>query len=141
MDVARSRVQVRIRFDGPVLPHGRLNGVFRAYASLGRVNETGDPKLPPNFSAMTHMVIFVQLDADSNITYLVDVGCGGSGPTMPILLSDDKDNIVMGTASTERHRLRKGSYSESSTGEWLAGIFSTISSLRPEQMRENGSWK
>jgi arylamine N-acetyltransferase len=59
----------------------------------------------------------VQLGVDGNVTYLVDVGCGGSGPTMPILLSDVEENVVMGTAPTEKHRLRRGIFPESAIGK------------------------
>ncbi|KAJ3556680.1 hypothetical protein NP233_g11922 [Leucocoprinus birnbaumii] len=97
---------------------------YRAYPGLGRVNEIGDPKLPPNFTGPTHMLIFVQPGEDSNITYLADVGCGGSGPTMPILLSDAQDNIVIGTTPTERHRLRRGTRLDSSidADEWMLEV-------------------
>lgn len=71
---------------------------------------------PPNYTSLVHMVIFVQPLENSNITYLVDVGCGGSGPTRPILLSDVVDNIVMGTSPTERHRLTRGAHPDSIVG-------------------------
>ncbi|KAF9452221.1 MT-A70-domain-containing protein [Macrolepiota fuliginosa MF-IS2] len=110
---------------------------YRAYASLGRVNENGDPGATPEFTGLTHMVIFVQLGGESRITYLVDVGCGGSGPTMPILLSDAKDNIVMGTTPTEKHRLRRGSHPESSVGthEWILEVLHE----KPDQ--EDLTWR
>lgn len=107
----------------------------RAYAGLGRVNEIGDPKAPPEFTGLTHMVIFVQPGEECNTTYLVDVGCGGSGPTMPILLTDAEDNVVMGTTPTEKHRLRRGAHPESSVGKHFYELL-PVSSLRRSRHRK-----
>ncbi|KXN87906.1 Arylamine N-acetyltransferase [Leucoagaricus sp. SymC.cos] len=117
---------------------------YRAYPGLGRVNENGDPKMLPEFSGCSHMVIFVQLGEESNATYIVDVGCGGSGPTMPILLSDAEDNIVMGTTPTEKHRLRREEFPGSSIGivgctesrEWVMEVMHE----KPE-LKDSVQWR
>ncbi|KIJ43689.1 hypothetical protein M422DRAFT_252932 [Sphaerobolus stellatus SS14] len=87
---------------------------YRAYTGAARINIEKDILLPPKFTAPLHMVIFVQLYKDSNVTYLVDVGCGGSGPTRPILLSDAEDNTVIGTSPSEKHHLTKGAHPKTS---------------------------
>lgn len=94
----------------------------------------GDPKAVPEYTGLTHMVIFVQPGEESNVTYLVDVGCGGSGPTTPILLSAAEDNVVMGTTPTEKHRLRRGTHPDSSIGTLAINFYRAISeiSLRPD---------
>lgn len=75
-----------------------------AYSGAARINEAEGQDVPPNFTPFVHMVLFVQ-PGDENVTYLMDVGCGGSGPSQPILLSCDADNVVMGISPTEHHRL------------------------------------
>lgn len=55
--------------------------------------------------AATHLVILVQPIADSNQTYLSDVGFGSSCVQRPILLSNHPDNVIYGLSETERHRL------------------------------------
>ncbi|GLB33556.1 putative N-acetyltransferase [Lyophyllum shimeji] len=96
-----------------------LNGLFsqmilglgyRAYTGAARINIAEKASDTPVYTAFSHMIIFVQPGADSNETYLVDVGCGGSGLTRPILLSDAEDNVVIGTTPTEMHRLRRGAH-------------------------------
>ncbi|KAG6832917.1 hypothetical protein H0H92_004801 [Tricholoma furcatifolium] len=93
-----------------------------AYTGSGRVNVAKKPSDIPVYTALSHMIIFVQPGDESNVTYLVDVGCGGSGPTRPILLSASEDNIVMGTSPTEKHRLTRGAHPESrlaaATPDW-----------------------
>ncbi|KAG6817219.1 hypothetical protein H0H87_011577 [Tephrocybe sp. NHM501043] len=95
---------------------------YRAYSGAGRVNVAKEASDTPIYTALSHMIIFVQPGDTSNVTYLVDVGCGGSGPTRPILLSSSDNNIVMGTTPTEKHRLTRGTHPESkiesSTPEW-----------------------
>ena len=58
------------------------------------------------------MIIFVQPEEDSNVTYLVDVGFGGFGLTRPILLSED--SVIFGTTPTEQHRLARRARDDSS---------------------------
>ncbi|PFH49728.1 hypothetical protein AMATHDRAFT_4662 [Amanita thiersii Skay4041] len=85
---------------------GILRGLgYRAYNAAARVNleQTTTPK---EFTSLTHLVVLVQPFADSNITYLADVGFG-PGVTRPVLLSDAKDNIVTGISASERFRLTK----------------------------------
>ncbi|TFK43192.1 hypothetical protein BDQ12DRAFT_674553 [Crucibulum laeve] len=110
-----------------------LNGLFfqmlrglgyRAYSGSARVNVVKDPELPPNFTALIHMIIFVQPIENSNETYLVDVGCGGSGPARPILLLTGGENVVMGISPTEKHRLNMCPHPESSLG--MSSIASPI---------------
>ncbi|KAJ7579682.1 hypothetical protein C8J56DRAFT_834383 [Mycena floridula] len=87
---------------------------FRAYSGGARVNTTMDSTKPPVYTQLGHMILFVQPSAESNLTYLVDAGFGGSGPARPILLSDASDNIVMGSTPTELHRLTRGTRADSS---------------------------
>ncbi|KAF9269729.1 cysteine proteinase [Marasmius fiardii PR-910] len=92
---------------------GMLRGLgYRVYAAQGRVNQNY-MKLgaPPEFTPTTHVVLLVQPIADSNVTYMVDVGFGGSCPVRPILLTEGE--AVMGTTPTEKHRLRKGKLPDS----------------------------
>jgi hypothetical protein len=63
------------------------------------------------------MIIFVQPIADSNETYLVDVGFGGANLAQPILLSDAETNVVWGAVPPEGHRLTRGAHPLSSLGE------------------------
>lgn len=60
------------------------------------------------------MMIFVQPIAESNETYIVDVGFGGPNLCQPILLSQSKDNVVWGSSPPERHRLTLGVHPASS---------------------------
>ncbi|KAF8999491.1 arylamine N-acetyltransferase 1 [Cyathus striatus] len=93
---------------------GMLRGLgYRAYVVSARVNEAG-PHDPRNYTALTHMVVLVQPHADSNKTYLVDVGFGANGLARPILLSDSEDNVVIGVTPTEKHRLTRGALPSSS---------------------------
>lgn len=90
-----------------------MTAAVRAYAGPARVNTTPDNLTNPVFTALLHMVIFVQ-PSSSNQTYLVDVGFQ-TGPVRPMLLSDAEDSIVMGTDPTEMHRLTRGPHPLSST--------------------------
>ncbi|KAJ8082770.1 hypothetical protein PM082_008626 [Marasmius tenuissimus] len=91
---------------------------YRVYAAQGRINKTFmKPGASPEFTPQQHMVLFVQPVPESNTTYLVDVGFGGSGIVRPMLLSDADDNVVDGATPTEKHRLRKGVLPGSSTGQ------------------------
>jgi len=82
----------------------------RAYSGSARINVAEESSESPVYTAFSHMIIFVQPGEESNKTYLVDVGCGGSGLTRPILLSDAEDNVVIGTTPTEKHRLTRGAH-------------------------------
>ncbi|KAF8076134.1 arylamine N-acetyltransferase 1 [Lyophyllum atratum] len=108
---------------------------YRAYTGSARVNIAKDISDPPVYTAPSHMIIFVQLGEESNETYFVDVGCGGSGLTRPILLSDAEDNIVIGTTPTEKHRLTRGSHPasrlSSSKSEWHLEILHIKEDIRP----------
>ncbi|KAK7448824.1 hypothetical protein VKT23_013553 [Stygiomarasmius scandens] len=87
---------------------GMLLGLgYRAYAGQARTNGNFSPNGPPNYLHTSHMVIFLQPFPESNVTYVVDTGFGGGGLTRPILLSDDPDNVIVGTTPSERHRLTK----------------------------------
>ncbi|KAG5725999.1 Arylamine N-acetyltransferase, partial [Termitomyces sp. T112] len=96
---------------------------YRAYTGSARVNLTQDPLDAPVYTALSHMIIFVQPQSGKT-TYLVDVGCGGSGPARPILLSSQEDNVVMGTTPTEQHRLTRGVRSDSRVAriEWRLNV-------------------
>ncbi|KAF4593266.1 arylamine N-acetyltransferase family protein [Pleurotus pulmonarius] len=84
---------------------GMIRGLgYRAYGGAARVNMARDPLDPIDFQGLTHMVMFVQ-PGDSNQTWVVDVGFGGSGLARPMLLSDAEENVVLGTTPSERHRL------------------------------------
>jgi arylamine N-acetyltransferase len=72
----------------------------RAYCGVARINISDGPSDSTAYIAPHHMVIFVQPMENSNLTYLVDVGCAGLGPTRPILLSNAGDNIVVGRRSS-----------------------------------------
>lgn len=59
------------------------------------------------------MILFVQIPGNkTEETWLVDVGYGVTGLIRPVLLSDSTENVVMGSTSTELHRLRKMSSPE-----------------------------
>ncbi|KDQ51844.1 hypothetical protein JAAARDRAFT_198720 [Jaapia argillacea MUCL 33604] len=94
---------------------GMLRGLgYRAYASVARVNKSPPHLKDPNYQPMSHMILFIQPIVNSNQTYVVNVGFGGSGLARPILLSDAADNIVQGTAPPEEHRLTRGPHPDSS---------------------------
>jgi arylamine N-acetyltransferase len=57
-----------------------------------------------------HMILFVQIPGDTTlprVTYLVDVGFGGTGLIRLIILDEDSDNIVQGTTPSEVHRVKR----------------------------------
>lgn len=98
------------------------------YPGAGRVNRSIMPDKPPSYTALSHMVLFVQplVDYDaaghwiadrrslrSNRTYLVDVGFGSGGLAYPIPLvggSEEEEKSLgwPGASRFERHRLRRG---------------------------------
>ncbi|KAG7095319.1 hypothetical protein E1B28_006084 [Marasmius oreades] len=92
---------------------GMLRGLgYRVLPVQGRVNQNYMKLgVPPDFTPTTHMVLLVQPISNSNTTYMVDVGFGGSCPVRPMLLTEG--DPVMGTTPTEKHRLRKGSLPDS----------------------------
>jgi len=93
---------------------GMIQGLgFRAYSGGARVNMNMDAETPPQYTPLSHMIIFVQPTTESNVTYLVDTGFGGSNPTRPILLSDASDYVVIGSTPTEEHRLTRGTRDDS----------------------------
>ncbi|KDQ51843.1 hypothetical protein JAAARDRAFT_40667 [Jaapia argillacea MUCL 33604] len=107
---------------------GMLRGLgYRAYPSAGRVNKSPPYLKHPNYEPMSHMIIFVQPIVNSNQTYLVDAGFGGSGPSRPILLSDATDNVVKGTAPPEEHRLTRGPHPDCSRERPHSGSTGTCS--------------
>ncbi|THU95486.1 cysteine proteinase [Dendrothele bispora CBS 962.96] len=119
---------------------GMLRGLgYRAYAGQARCNGNSSPEGPPEYLQTTHMVIFVQPFPESNLTYIVDDGFGGGGLTRPILLSDDEDNIVIGTTSSEKQRLRKASLPQASL-EDPAWTFE-VKHEKPGQNPSNAPWK
>ncbi len=91
--------------------------ISRAYSGSGKINDPLAPHETPEYLSFVHMVLFFQPIDDSSETYLVDVGCGGNGPSRPILLSCDPHNVVMGVSPTEKHRLTRGSRPQSSLGQ------------------------
>ncbi|KNZ80072.1 Arylamine N-acetyltransferase [Termitomyces sp. J132] len=86
---------------------------YRAYTGSARVNHAKEASDTPIYTGLSHMIIFVQPGEESNVTYLVDVGFGGSGLTRPICLSSSEDNIVMGATPTEQHRLTRDAHPDS----------------------------
>lgn len=88
----------------------------RAYSAGARVYHTDGPSHLPQYTALEHMIILLQIDGHDDRTYLVDVGFGGSGLARPILLSKADDNVVEGTTPTEKHRLRRGAQPLTSLG-------------------------
>ncbi|KAJ2916668.1 hypothetical protein MD484_g3769, partial [Candolleomyces efflorescens] len=86
---------------------GILRGLgFRAYSGAARVNINWQkPEEQDIQTSHTHMVIFVQPDDESNLTYVVDVGFGGGGLARPIPLVNGDESIVMGVGPTEQHPL------------------------------------
>ncbi|KAL0961268.1 hypothetical protein HGRIS_006231 [Hohenbuehelia grisea] len=113
---------------------------YRAYAGGSRIN-LAPIAVPPNYTDFVHMIILVQPSENSNITYLVDAGCAGSGPARPILLSDADDNMVEGASPTERHRLRRGLYEHTSPGDY--GIIWRLEVLhdKPDPPSAVGLWR
>ncbi|KAA1476263.1 cysteine proteinase [Dentipellis sp. KUC8613] len=111
---------------------GILRGLgYRAYPASARVLLPRPPAANRTYTYLSHLLLLVQPHADSNITYAVDVGFGGTGPLRPILLADgrggrrqhvDVDNgvtqggWVWGTFPPERHRLVRAAYPASSLG-------------------------
>ncbi|VDB90491.1 unnamed protein product [Peniophora sp. CBMAI 1063] len=110
---------------------GILRGLgYRAYGSAGRVLVPSrvSPDGPMVYSGLDHYVILVQpLPAPrDNITFVVDVGFGGTGLVRPLLLADAsagdpqafdtdlKGGWVWGSYPPERHRILQGSFPESS---------------------------
>jgi len=94
-------------------------------------NPTSEGEL--EYSALSHLVLLVQPHSALHecITYLVDVGFGGTGPLRPILLADgsasqpQQSSVVIGggvfsggwvwgTYPPERHRLIPGAFLNSS---------------------------
>lgn len=112
---------------------------YRAYSGSGKINDPLAPHETPEYLSFVHMVLFVQPIDDSSETYLVDVGCGGNGPSRPILLSCDPHNVVMGVSPTEKHRLTRGSRPQSSLDSGPEGT-----ERRLEVLQEKGpdsKWK
>ncbi|KAK7033583.1 hypothetical protein VNI00_012810 [Paramarasmius palmivorus] len=80
---------------------------YRVYPVQGRSNlNRGKHNVPPAFTPTTHIMLLVQPLPESNTTYMVDVGYGGSGPVRPILLREGE--VVEGATPTEKHRLTRG---------------------------------
>src|ERR1700733_1394822 len=90
---------------------------LRAYSGSGRVNKSPPNSDIVNYTAIVHMVILVQPVADSNETYLVDVGFGGTSLSQPILLSNAETNVVRGAVPPDRHRLTRGAHPLSCLGK------------------------
>lgn len=110
--------------------------MVRAFAGPARVLVGArNPKTEGEreYTSMSHLVLFVQPHPApyDRITYLVDVGFGGTGPLRPILLADGAENNAQrtgqdgifsggwewGSYPPEKHRLVPGSYMNSSLGE------------------------
>jgi arylamine N-acetyltransferase len=101
---------------------------LRAYSGAARVNKSPPKSDTADYTPLTHMVIFVQPIIDSNETYLVDVGFGGTNLAQPILLTNAETNVVWGAAPPERHRLTRGAHPSSSLGKTLYHSLSLIPS-------------
>ncbi|KAJ8085972.1 hypothetical protein PM082_004791 [Marasmius tenuissimus] len=87
---------------------------YRAYTGQGRPNENLiEPKKEPEYSPLTHLVLFVQPfeGKDERKTYLVDTAFGGGGLVRPILLEDGA--TVAGGTSSETFKLSKGPHPKS----------------------------
>ncbi|KAH9840855.1 cysteine proteinase [Rhodofomes roseus] len=106
---------------------GMLRGLgYRAYAAAGRVlvppPPPAPPSAPPVYSAPHHLVLLVQPHNPSsplgNVTYMVDVGFGGTGPVRPILLAD-------GSASNQQRTADDGELDEEcvTNGGWVWGTY------------------
>ncbi|TCD71695.1 N-terminal acetyltransferase [Steccherinum ochraceum] len=113
---------------------GMLRGLgFRAYGGPGRVvvpARSPTPNYPLEYTALHHLVIFVQPHPEpyERVTYLVDVGFGGTGPMRPILFASGEGNAgrqvtkegdfkggwEWGTYPPERHRIVPGAFMDSS---------------------------
>lgn len=93
----------------------KLAFTSRTYGTAGRVNENAPGSLELNLTKITHMVLFVQFAPTDSFseaeTYIVDVGYG-LGIARPLLLKEN--NVVMGAALPEMHRLVKALHPESS---------------------------
>ncbi|TFK23881.1 arylamine N-acetyltransferase 1 [Coprinopsis marcescibilis] len=88
---------------------GILRGLgYRAYSGAARVNANFQhPEKEPDYTFLTHMVVFVQPGSESRETLVVDVGFGAYGLVRPIPLSESQDSWVYGAFSTEAHRLTR----------------------------------
>lgn len=129
---------------------------FRAYSGAARVNlQHNDPTKVPYYRSLTHMLLFVQPDQDSNKTWMVDVGFGALGLVRPIPLLDHKESgvEVQGAFHGEVHRLMRGPHPNCSLGASVRLSYVTIS-LSVEQIfprrtvmalisrrTTNGTWK
>ncbi|CAA7270417.1 unnamed protein product [Cyclocybe aegerita] len=85
---------------------------YRAYCSIAKANY-GPIGGPLDYVPPTHRIIFVQPQAHSNQTYLVDTG-HGFGLSTPILLSNEEDNTVQSLNSFEKLRLTRTPHPSSS---------------------------
>ncbi|KAH6901568.1 arylamine N-acetyltransferase 1 [Coprinopsis sp. MPI-PUGE-AT-0042] len=86
---------------------------FRAYSGAARVNlQHNDPAKTPYYRSLTHMLLFVQPNQDSNETWMVDVGFGALNLVRPIPLLDHQESgvEVKGAFSGEVHRLMRGEH-------------------------------
>ncbi|KAH8091710.1 cysteine proteinase [Cristinia sonorae] len=112
---------------------GILRGLgYRVFMAPGRVLEKARHSSYPyeqEYTPLSHAILLVQPHPAPNdrVTYLVDVGFGGTGPLRPILLGDGSQNVpqkdgkhelspgwVWGTYPPERHRLVPGAFLDSS---------------------------
>jgi arylamine N-acetyltransferase len=93
---------------------------------MARVNQSPPESGAVKYSHLVHMFIFVQPIADSNETYVVDVGFAATALSQPILLSNAETNVVWGAIPPERHRLTRGSHPLSSLGKILWPIILRI---------------
>ncbi|KAH9929223.1 uncharacterized protein B0H18DRAFT_998311 [Fomitopsis serialis] len=109
---------------------GMLRGLgYRAYAAAGRVLLPPSPPSPHSatlvYSAPHHLVLLVQPhDASGphgNMTYMVDVGFGGTGPVRPILLADGSSGLKQRTPEDGDHNDPDGE--STATGGWIWGTY------------------
>jgi hypothetical protein len=88
---------------------------IRAYSGAARANINWQkPEEQDVHASHTHMIIFVQPHDESNLTYVVDNGWGGSGLARPIPLLNGDESTVMGLGPAEEHRLSKTAVLQSS---------------------------
>ena len=113
----------------------------RIFPCPGRVllparNPTTEGEL--EYTHLSHLVLLVQPHPApyDRVTYLVDVGFGGTGPVRPILLADGSSDLpqetgpegnfaggwVWGSYPPQRHRIVRGAFMKSSLGEFIFSL-------------------
>ncbi|KAF6760664.1 arylamine N-acetyltransferase 1 [Ephemerocybe angulata] len=132
---------------------GILRGLgYRAYSGAARTNQNWNRLgAPIDYVSHTHMVVFVQPDDESNLTYVVDVGFGSGGLVRPIPLVAGEESMVLGIGPTEVHRLIRAPLPQSSlttslssngpSGQELWTLQSWTGTKADVGTHANGPWK